>query len=55
MTDEQVLALAAAAGLALDAERAARVRPLLEHALELVDRLRELPLEDAGAPPGAPP
>ena len=47
MTDEEVLALAAAAGLALDAERAARIRPLLERALARAEQLRELPLDEA--------
>jgi Asp-tRNA(Asn)/Glu-tRNA(Gln) amidotransferase C subunit len=48
MTDDEVRALAAAAGLDLEAERVERVRPILERALAGVERLRELPLDEPG-------
>jgi hypothetical protein len=48
MTDDELQALAAAAGLDLPAERVERVRPILERALAGVEALRELPLEEPG-------
>jgi hypothetical protein len=52
MTDDEVRALAAAAGLTLDDERIARVRPIVERALAGVDELRELPLDEVAPEPG---
>jgi Asp-tRNA(Asn)/Glu-tRNA(Gln) amidotransferase C subunit len=54
MTDEEVRALAAAAGIELDGERLERVRVLLERALERVARLETLPLDDVAPGPDGP-
>lgn len=48
MTDDEVRALAQAAGLELDDGRVERVRPIVERALAGVEALRELPLDAPG-------